>query len=167
MAPENCVCKVAPYPLGAFDSIGLDRACCIMGMCSSADRAAGAPRSIRWRREQADDRFPVCEQHRTLAPGAVWHAPFPFTSIFQNGPRGQGCASPRPTPAPRGCPGAPWTAPDRSEKTTERRERGQNGKPNRSHCDQPLSESKNSSCPDAGAVVRLLCPGSGRWPVLK
>jgi hypothetical protein len=38
-------------------------------------------------------------------------APFPFISIFQNGPRRQGFASPRKT-------GAPLTAPGRSEQPT-------------------------------------------------
>jgi len=44
-------------------------------------------------------------------------APFPFVPIFQNGPRRQGCASPRKT-------GAPLTAPVRSENFPMRRERG-------------------------------------------
>ncbi len=38
-------------------------------------------------------------------------APFPFISIFQNGPRRQGFASPRKT-------GAPLTAPGHSEQRT-------------------------------------------------
>ena len=45
-------------------------------------------------------------------------APFPFTLMFQNGPRRQGFASPRKT-------GAPLTAPGRSEDVPVRRERGQ------------------------------------------
>ena len=45
-------------------------------------------------------------------------APFPFTLMFQNGPRRQGCASPRKTRAP-------LTAPGRSEDFPMRRERGQ------------------------------------------
>ena len=44
-------------------------------------------------------------------------APFPFTAIFQNGPRHQGSASPRKT-------GAPLTAPGRSENLSQTRERG-------------------------------------------
>ncbi len=45
-------------------------------------------------------------------------ARFPFFSSFQNGPRGQGCASPR---APR----APLTAPGRSEDPAVKRESAQ------------------------------------------
>jgi len=45
-------------------------------------------------------------------------APFPFTLMFQNGPRRQGFASPRK-------PSAPLTAPGRSENFPMRRERGQ------------------------------------------
>jgi hypothetical protein len=72
---------------------------------------------------------PYREQHRTRTAGAVWDAPFPFTSIFQNGPRRQGSAPPRSTRAPRGCPGAPLTAPGRSKETSpQRRERGQTEK---------------------------------------
>jgi hypothetical protein len=72
---------------------------------------------------------PYREQRRTRTAGAVRDAPFPFTSIFQNGPRRQGSAPPRSTRAPRGCPGAPLTAPGRSEKPSpQRRERGQTGK---------------------------------------
>ena len=44
-------------------------------------------------------------------------APFPFTTMFPNGPRRQGFASPRK-------PGAPLTAPGRSENFPMRRERG-------------------------------------------
>jgi hypothetical protein len=45
-------------------------------------------------------------------------APFPFTLMFQNGPRSQGFASPRKTRAP-------LTAAGRSEDFPVRRERGQ------------------------------------------
>ena len=52
-------------------------------------------------------------------------APFPFIAIFQNGPRRQGFASPRKT-------GAPLTAPGRSEKLPQTRERGQTQSPDHS-----------------------------------
>ena len=62
-------------------------------------------------------------------------APFPFTSMFQNGPRPQGFAPEnlfKPTkdsPSPR-TPRAPLTAAGRSEKRPMRRERGQMQRPN-------------------------------------
>jgi hypothetical protein len=62
-------------------------------------------------------------------------APFPFTSMFQNGPRRQGSASEtlfKPTtdsPPPR-INRAPLTAPGRSENLLMRRERGQMQRPN-------------------------------------
>lgn len=51
----------------------------------------------------------LCPKPRGGYPGDP--APFPFWSIFQNGPRRQGFASPRKT-------GAPLTAPGRSEQRT-------------------------------------------------
>jgi hypothetical protein len=54
-------------------------------------------------------------------------APFPFTAIFQNGPRRQGFASPRKS-------GAPLTAPGRSENLSQTRERGHMQSPNHSPC---------------------------------
>jgi hypothetical protein len=67
---------------------------------------------------------PHREQRRTRTAGAVWDAPFPFTSTFQNGPRRQGFAPPRTSRVP-------LTAPGRSDKTSpQRRERGQTRKPN-------------------------------------
>jgi len=69
---------------------------------------------------------------RTPARGAPPEtpAPFPFISIFQNGPPRPGCAeinlfNPRkdfPPPRPKR---APWTAPGRSKNVRVRRERGQ------------------------------------------
>jgi hypothetical protein len=61
-------------------------------------------------------------------------APFPFTSIFQNGPRRQGCAPEnlfkpgKDSPPPRK-KRAPLPAPGRSEDLPMRRERGQTQRP--------------------------------------
>lgn len=57
-------------------------------------------------------------------------APFPFTTMFQNGPRRPGCApenlfkTGKDSPPPRSHR-APWTAAGRSEDFSMRRERGQ------------------------------------------
>jgi len=57
-------------------------------------------------------------------------APFPFMTMFQNGPRRPGCASEnlfktaKDSPPPR-TNRAPWTAAGRSEDFPTRRERGQ------------------------------------------
>ncbi len=61
-------------------------------------------------------------------------APFPFTSIFQNGPRRQGCApenlfKPRKDSPPPRKKRAPLPAPGRSEDLPMRRERGQTQRP--------------------------------------
>ena len=74
-------------------------------------------------------------------------APFPFTSMFQNGPRRQGSAPQnlfkpgKDFPPPR-TNRAPWTAPGRSEDLTMRRESGQMQRQNLSlfaaHCGLPL-----------------------------
>jgi hypothetical protein len=64
-------------------------------------------------------------------------APFPFTSMFQNGPRRQGFAPGnlfkpgKDSPPPR-TNRAPLPAPGRSENLPMRRERGQMQRPNRS-----------------------------------
>jgi hypothetical protein len=64
-------------------------------------------------------------------------APFPFTSMFQNGPRRQGFAPEnlfkpaKDSPPPR-TNRAPLPAPGRSENLPMRRERGQMQRPNRS-----------------------------------
>jgi hypothetical protein len=47
--------------------------------------------------------------------------PFPFTLMFQNGPRRQGFASPRKT-------GAPLTAPGRFRKLSQEKGKGTNAK---------------------------------------
>ena len=47
--------------------------------------------------------------------------PFPFTAIFQNGPRPPGFAPPRK-------PRAPWTAPGRSENASLEKGMGANAK---------------------------------------
>ena len=74
-------------------------------------------------------------------------APFPFTTMFQNGPRRPGSApqnlfkTGKDSPPPR--PNrAPWTAAGRSEDFPTRRERGQMQRPNQLHfaalCGLPL-----------------------------
>jgi hypothetical protein len=61
-------------------------------------------------------------------------APFPFMTMFQNGPHRQGCAAEnlfktgKDSPPPR-TTRAPLTAPGRSEDLPMRRERGANAKP--------------------------------------
>jgi hypothetical protein len=111
---------------------------------------------------------PHRDQRRTRTAGAVWDAPFPFTSTFQNGPRRQGFAPPRSNRAP-------LTAPGRSEKSPQRRERGQTGNqqtlrlplvgsepnpltaPNFNRRDTAVS-AKIDTCLDASGMVKLLCP---------
>jgi hypothetical protein len=61
-------------------------------------------------------------------------APFPFSSMFQNGPRRQGCApenlfKPRKDSPPPRINRAPLPAPGRSEDLPMRRERGQTQRP--------------------------------------
>jgi hypothetical protein len=64
-------------------------------------------------------------------------APFPFLTMFQNGPRRPGCApgnlfkTGKDFPPPR-TTRAPWTAAGRSEDFPERRERGQMQRQNHS-----------------------------------
>ena len=59
----------------------------------------------------------------TAASRHAAKAPFPFTAIFQNGPRRPGSASPRK-------PRAPWTAPGRSENASLEKGKGANAKAN-------------------------------------
>ena len=69
-------------------------------------------------------------------------APFPFSSMFQNGPRPQGsapenlCKPTKDSPPPR-TPRAPLTAAGRSEDFPTRRERGQMQTPNHAQLPAP------------------------------
>src|SRR5215469_6723498 len=82
------------------------------------------------------------------ASAVNWPAPFPFTSMFQNGPRRQGCAPEnlfkpgKDSPPPR-TNRAPLPAAGRSEDLPMRRERGQMQRPKHKIRPPPVDDVNN------------------------